>query len=200
MLTYALDGEEGLYMAQEGSYDGIILDILLPKINGLNILKTLREKGISTPVIMLTAKDSIPDKITGLDSGADDYLSKPFEFGELLARLRALIRRKFSEKRPRLKVLDLELNPSQKEVVRAEKSIPLTAKEFTLLEFLVYNKNRVITQTEIIDHIYNDTFDLDSNVFDVFINNLRKKIDKGFPVKLIHTIRGTGYMLRDPDV
>jgi DNA-binding response OmpR family regulator len=200
VLTYALDGEEGLYMAQEGSYDGIILDILLPKINGLNILKTLREKGISTPVIMLTAKDSIPDKITGLDSGADDYLSKPFEFGELLARLRALIRRKFSEKRPRLKVLDLELNPSQKEVVRAEKSIPLTAKEFTLLEFLVYNKNRVITQTEIIDHIYNDTFDLDSNVFDVFINNLRKKIDKGFPVKLIHTIRGTGYMLRDPDV
>jgi DNA-binding response OmpR family regulator len=173
VLTYALDGEEGLYMAQEGSYDGIILDILLPKINGLNILKTLREKGISTPVIMLTAKDSIPDKITGLDSGADDYLSKPF---------------------------DLELNPSQKEVVRAEKSIPLTAKEFTLLEFLVYNKNRVITQTEIIDHIYNDTFDLDSNVFDVFINNLRKKIDKGFPVKLIHTIRGTGYMLRDPDV
>ncbi len=191
------DGEEGLYMASEVSYDGIILDILLPKIDGIKILETIREKGISTPILLLTAKDTLEDKIAGLDTGADDYLTKPFEFEELLARLRALLRRRTPEKKALLKVHDLELNTSNRGVTRAGKEIILTSKEYVLLEYFVYNKNTVISRIEITEHIYDDSFDLDSNVIDVFINSLRKKIDKNHPVKLIHTVRGAGYILKE---
>ena len=191
------DGEEGLYMASEVSYDGIILDILLPKINGIKILETIRGKGISTPILLLTAKDTLEDKIVGLDTGADDYLTKPFEFEELLARLRALLRRRTPEKKALLKVHDLEINTASREVTRGGKEIVLTSKEYVLLEYFVYNKNTVISRIEITEHIYDDSFDLDSNVIDVFINSLRKKIDKNHSVKLIHTVRGAGYILKE---
>ncbi len=191
------DGEEGLYMASEVSYDGMILDILLPKIDGIKILETIRAKGISTPILLLTAKDTLEDKIAGLDTGADDYLTKPFEFEELLARLRALLRRRIPEKKAILKVHDLELNTASRGVTRGGKEIILTSKEYVLLEYFVYNKNTVISRIEITEHIYDDSFDLDSNVIDVFINSLRKKIDKNHSVKLIHTVRGAGYILKE---
>lgn len=191
------DGEEGLYMASEVPYDGMILDILLPKIDGIKILETIRKKGVSTPVLFLTAKDALEDKIEGLDTGADDYLTKPFEFEELLARLRALLRRRTPEKKALLKVHDLELNTANREVTRGGKEIILTSKEYVLLEYFIYNKNTVISRTEITEHIYDDSFDLDSNVIDVFINSLRKKIDRDHPVKLIHTVRGAGYILKE---
>jgi DNA-binding response OmpR family regulator len=191
------DGEEGLFMASEISYDGMILDILLPKVDGIKILKTIREKNISTPVLMLTAKDELHDKIRGLDTGADDYLTKPFEFEELLARLRALLRRRIPEKKATLKVHDLTVNTASQEVSRGGRGIPLTSKEYALLEFFVYNKNTVLSRTEITEHIYDDSFDLDSNVIDVFINSLRKKIDKDHSKKLIHTVRGAGYILKE---
>ncbi len=191
------DGEEGLYMASEVSYDGMILDILLPKIDGIKILETIRAKGISTPILLLTAKDTLEDKIAGLDTGADDYLTKPFEFEELLARLRALLRRRIPEKKAILKVHDLELNTASRGVTRGGKEIILTSKEYVLLEYFVYNKNTVISRIEITEHIYDDSFDLDSNVIDVFINSLRKKVDKNHPVKLIHTVRGAGYILKE---
>ena len=198
-VDVCLDGEEALHMALEVPYDAIVLDILLPKIDGLTLLKKLREKGIDTPVLMLTAKDAVEDKIEGLDTGADDYLTKPFEFKELLARLRSLLRRNIQGKRAVLTVHDLEVDTARKAVKRGGKEIALTAREYVLLEYLMYNKNRVVSRTEITEHIYNDSFDLDSNVVDVFINNMRKKIDKDFPDKLIQTVRGAGYMLRDPE-
>ena len=191
------DGEEGLFMASEVSYDVIILDILLPKVDGISILETIREKGISTPVLLLTAKDTLEDKIKGLDIGADDYLTKPFDFEELLARIRALLRRKIPEKKAILKAHDLVLDTASREVTRGGEEVVLTSKEYALLEYFVYNKNTVLSRTEITEHIYDDSFDLDSNVIDVFINSLRNKIDKDYPVKLIHTVRGAGYILKE---
>lgn len=191
------DGEEGLYMASEIPYDGIILDIMLPKIDGLSLLNTLRDKDIITPVLMLTARTDLEDKIKGLDIGADDYLTKPFKFAELMARLRAIIRRKTPERRAILKIQDLKIDTASKEVKRKDKSISLTAREYALLEYMAYNKNTVLSRTEITEHIYNDSFDLDSNIIDVFITTLRKKIDKDHPKKLIHTVRGAGYIIRE---
>ncbi|MFQ5901252.1 MAG: response regulator [Thermodesulfobacteriota bacterium] len=190
------DGEEGLYMAEEIPYDGIILDIMLPGIDGLSLLNTLRENGVTTPVLMLTARGALEDKIKGLDTGADDYLTKPFKFGELLARLRAILRRKIPEKRATLKVHDLEIDTGRREARRGGKIIPLTSKEYALLEYLAYNKDSVLSRTEITEHIYNDSFDLDSNIIDVFITTLRRKIDRDHPRKLIHTVRGAGYILK----
>ncbi len=191
------DGEEGLYMASEIPYDGIILDIMLPKLDGLSLLNTIRDKDIITPVLMLTARTDLEDKIKGLDTGADDYLTKPFKFAELMARLRAIIRRKTPERRAILKIQDLEIDTARKEVKRKNKSISLTAREYALLEYMTYNKNTVLSRTEITEHIYNDSFDLDSNVIDVFITTLRKKIDKDHPIQLIHTVRGAGYIIRE---
>jgi len=194
-VDVAYDGEEGLYMAENLPADVIVLDIMLPKLDGLAILKTIRKKGIKTPVILLTAKDAVLDKIKGLDTGADDYLTKPFEFGELLARIRALFRRIGEQKSPVIIIDDLEINTASHKVKRAGKKIDLSPREYAILEYLAYNKDRVLTRIEITEHIYDESFDLDSNIVDVYINYLRTKIDKDSDKKLIHTIRGTGYML-----
>jgi len=194
-VDVAYDGEEGLYMAENLPADVIVLDIMLPKLDGLAILKTIRKKGIKTPVILLTAKDAVFDKIKGLDTGADDYLTKPFEFGELLARIRALFRRIGEQKSPVIIIDDLEINTASHKVKRAGKKIDLSPREYAILEYLAYNKDRVLTRIEITEHIYDESFDLDSNIVDVYINYLRTKIDKDSDKKLIHTIRGTGYML-----
>ena len=194
-VDVAYDGEEGLYMAENLPADVIVLDIMLPKLDGLTILKTIRGKGIKTPVVLLTAKDAVLDKIKGLDTGADDYLTKPFEFGELLARIRALFRRIGEQKSPVIIIDDLEINTASHKVKRAGKKIDLSPREYAILEYLAYNKDRVLTRIEITEHIYDESFDLDSNIVDVYINYLRTKIDKDSDKKLIHTIRGTGYML-----
>jgi len=194
-VDVAYDGEEGLYMAENLPADVIVLDIMLPKLDGLTILKTIRGKGIKTPVVLLTAKDAVFDKIKGLDTGADDYLTKPFEFGELLARIRALLRRIGEQKSPVIIIDDLEINTASHKVKRAGKKIDLSPREYAILEYLAYNKDRVLTRIEITEHIYDESFDLDSNIVDVYINYLRTKIDKDSDKKLIHTIRGTGYML-----
>ena len=194
-VDVAYDGEEGLYMAENLPADVIVLDIMLPKLDGLTILKTIRGKSIKTPVILLTAKDAVLDKIKGLDTGADDYLTKPFEFGELLARIRTLFRRIGEQKSPVIIIDDLEINTASHKVKRAGKKIDLSPREYAILEYLAYNKDRVLTRIEITEHIYDESFDLDSNIVDVYINYLRTKIDKDSDKKLIHTIRGTGYML-----
>ncbi len=195
-VDVAYDGEEGLFLAENEPYDAIILDIMLPKVDGIEILKRVRAKGIKTPVLMLTAKSSIEDKVLGLDSGADDYLTKPFSFEELLARLRAILRRAFGETDNVVRVADLELNLNTHEVKRGGVKIELSSKEYALLEYLVLNKNKLLTRSQISEHIYDYEYDFDSNVIDVMIARLRKKIDKGFDRKLIHTVRGSGYMIK----
>ena len=195
-VDVAYDGEEGLFLAENEPYDAIILDIMLPKVDGIEILKRVRAKGIKTPVLMLTAKSSIEDKVLGLDSGADDYLTKPFSFEELLARLRAILRRAFGETDNVVRVADLELNLNTHEVKRGGVKIELSYKEYALLEYLVLNKNKLLTRSQISEHIYDYEYDFDSNVIDVMIARLRKKIDKGFDRKLIHTVRGAGYMIK----
>ncbi len=198
-VDMAHDGEEGLYMAENYPADVIILDIMLPIMDGLSILKKVREQDIKTPVLMLTAKDTIPDKIKGLDTGADDYLSKPFDFSELLARIRALIRRSGDVKEAIISLADMEIDTATHEVKRAGRLIMLSAKEYALLEYLAYRKGHVVSRFDITEHIYSEEFDLDSNVIDVYINYLRKKIDKDFEKKLIHTVRGAGYILKEDD-
>lgn len=193
----AFDGEEGSFMAETEPYDLLILDIMLPKMDGISILRKLRKEGIKTPVLMLTAKDTIADKIKGLDTGADDYLTKPFDFEELLARVRALLRRKGEVKSAIIAVGDLELDTASHQVKRGGKDIPLSAREYALLEYLAYNKGKVVTRTDISEHIYDYDFDLDSNIIDVYINFLRNKIDKGSDKKLIQTVRGAGYILKE---
>lgn len=193
----AYDGEEGGFMAETEPYDLIILDIMLPKKDGIAVLKNLRKEGIKTPVLMLTAKDAVSDKIRGLDSGADDYITKPFDFDELLARVRSLLRRKGEVKSAVITIADLEIDTAGHQVKRGGKEIPLSAREYALLEYLAYNKEKVVSRTDISEHIYDYDFDLDSNIIDVYINFLRNKIDKGFDKKLIHTIRGAGYILKE---
>ena len=193
----AYDGEDGLFLSENEPFDIIILDIMLPKINGLEILKTLREKGIKTPVLMLTAKSEVDDKVAGLNGGADDYLTKPFSFDELLARIKAVLRRHFNEASNTINIADLSINLSTHEVVRGAETIKLTAKEYMLLEYLSLNKNKLLSRSDIIEHIYNYDFDLDSNVVDVMITRLRRKIDKDFDKKLIYTVRGAGYMVKE---
>jgi len=197
---YAVDavynGEEGLFMAENEPSDLIILDIMLPVIDGMAILKKIRKAGIKTPVVMLTAKDTIMDKVSGLDSGADDYLTKPFSFEELLARIRALLRRHTEARTSVLMVANLTIDTATHEIKREGKEIPLSAKEYALLEYMAINRNKVLSRTALTEHLYNQDFDLDSNVIDVFINRVRNKIDRGHDIKLIHTVRGAGYMLR----
>ncbi|MFH1416412.1 MAG: response regulator transcription factor, partial [Elusimicrobiota bacterium] len=164
---------------------------------GLEVCRELREKSIDTSVLMLTSRDELKDKVKGLDAGADDYLTKPFEFEEFLARVRALLRRKKSEKVTTLKVADLELDQLTHKVKRAGKDIKLTSKEYTLLQYLMVNSHQVVTRTMLSDHVWNEDFDTFTNIIDVYVNYLRNKIDKKFDKKLIHTIRGTGYILTD---
>lgn len=195
-VDVATDGEEGQYKATTASYDVIILDLMLPKIDGLTLLQNWRKSGLETHVLVLTAKGSIEDKVRGLDVGADDYLTKPFELDELLARVRALIRRGHQVKDPIIRVYDLEINTASRTVKRANKEIHLTPREYALLEFLAFHQGEVVTRPMIWEHLYDEEDENTSNVVDVYIRYLRNKIDKGFDPPLILTRWGEGYMMR----
>lgn len=192
----ALDGEAGEKLALARKYDVIVLDLMLPKKNGMEVLKSLRSKGVVTPVLILTAKGSLEDKVEGLDKGADDYLVKPFALAELMARIRSLGRRSGVEKSMVIKVADLELDTITRKAKRAGKEIELTNREFALLEYFVRNVNRVLTRTVISEHIWEYNFDTGTNIVEVYINKLRNKIDSQSEKKLIHTVRGAGYMMK----
>ncbi len=191
----AESGSEGLSMATANDYDLMLLDIMLPGMNGIELCRELRRRGMKVPILMLTAKDSVSNKVEGLESGADDYLTKPFAFSELLARIRALLRRA-SESVKELSLEDLRMDLLSRRVYRGGKEIVLTPKEFSLLEYLLRRKGRVLSRTQIIENIWGYNFDPNSNVVDVHIKYLREKIDTGFPEKLIHTVRGAGYILK----
>lgn len=196
-VDVACNGESALFLAEINPYDLIILDVMLPDISGFAVCKELRAKKIDAFILILTARDDVQDKILGLKIGADDYLAKPFNFEELLARVGALLRRKRLDKNPVLKVDDLELNQLTHKVLRAGKEIVLTSKEYSLLEYLMLHVNEVVTRTRISEHVWNENFDSLTNVIDVFINRLRNKVDQGFRKKLIHSLRGTGYILKE---
>jgi heavy metal response regulator len=196
-VDIAYDGEEGLVLADINEYDLILLDIMLPKLDGMEVLRRIRGNGSGVPILMLTAKDAVEDIVSGLDSGSDDYLTKPFSFAELVARVRALLRRKTKEKTDLLTIDDLILSTSTHRVKRGGREIELTAKEYALLEYFMRNPNRILTRTLITEHVWDYHFDPSTNVVDVYVNYLRKKIDQGFEKKLIHTIRGSGYMIKD---
>lgn len=189
----AYDGEEGLYLAQSEDYDQIILDVMLPKLDGIEVCKRLRSNSIKTPILMLTARSTVEDKVAGLDSGADDYLTKPFAFLELRSRIQALLRRSHQSASPILKLADLELDPIKHQITRGIKSVELTPKEFAVLEFLLRHKDEVVTRTMITEHVWDYNFEGMSNVVDVFMAAIRRKIDAGAAIKLIHTIHGVGY-------
>lgn len=195
-IVTAADGTAGERKARAGDFDLIVLDILLPKKDGLSVLQTLRKLGIKTPVLMLTARSATEDVVRGLDLGADDYLTKPFAFKELLARIRSLLRRE-RESQTTLKIADLRLNTLTRKATRGGTSIELTAREFSLLEYLMRNPHRLITRQQLAQEIWGFTFDPGTNIIDVYINHLRKKIDRGFEKNLLRTERGKGYYLSD---
>ncbi len=196
-IICAYDGDEGLEKALDDEYDGIILDLMLPKRDGITILRELRARGNNTPVLILTAKGTIQDKIIGLDSGADDYLAKPFHFEELTARIRSMLRRSNVEKATQLKVADLVLDTVSHKARRGEEEIELTAREYALLEYLMRNTGRVLSRSVITQHVWNYAFYADSNLVDVYINRLRNKIEVDGSPRLIHSIRGVGYVMRE---
>lgn len=196
-VDVAHDGKAGLDLSLREEYDLIILDIMLPLLDGITLLKEIRKGKIETPVMMLTAKDTVEDKVEGLDSGADDYLPKPFALEELLARVRALIRRKEKEKSLILSAEDLTLDTQTHKVKRGDKEIILTPKEFSILEYLLRNKNHVVSRMKLTEHVYEYQFDPNTNVIDVYINKLRNKIDKDSDQRILYTIRGIGYMIKE---
>jgi DNA-binding response OmpR family regulator len=196
----AKNGREGENYIYSADYDCIILDIMIPYIDGLSLLRKIRAKKIKTPVLLLTAKDSIEDRVVGLDTGADDYLIKPFSFDELLARVRALLRRQKEKRDIILSAGDLSLDTLTREVKRGDNPIELTSKEYTMLEYLLRNKNRVLTRSQIAEHVWDYDFDYNSNIVEVYIRYLRRKIDENFENKLLHTIRGGGYTLKDKGI
>jgi heavy metal response regulator len=196
VVDVAYEGEEGLYLADINPYDLIILDIMLPKKDGVAVCRELRKKKNAIPILMLTARNNVKDKVSGLNAGADDYLTKPFAFDEFLARVRALLRRGKEDKAGMIVVGDLELNQLTHEVKRGSKPIPLTSKEYALLEYLMLHANQVVTRTMISEHVWHEDFNSFTNVIDVYIKYLRNKVDKGFSAKLIRTIRGVGYTLK----
>ena len=193
----ASDGNEALQWADVADFDLIILDVMLPGRNGIEVCRSLRERGVRTPILMLTAMDAVEDRVRGLDSGADDYLVKPFAFAELVARLRALMRREPATRGSVIRVGDLKFDTTTLEVSRQDVAIQLTAKERHLLEYLMRHPNQVLTRTMIAEHVWNYEFDNATNVIDVHIRNLRQKVDEAFPVKLIQTVRGAGYQISD---
>ena len=193
------NGEEALEYLEYGAYDLIVLDIMLPKVNGYEVVKKLRENKNETAVLMLTARDSIDDKIKGLDLGADDYLIKPFDFGELLARIRALVRRKYGNTSNTMEIDDLCIDIAKKTVVRGGKNIELTGKEYEVLEYLIQNKGHVLSRDKIRDSVWDYGYEGESNIIDVLIKNIRKKIDIGNSKQLIHTKRGLGYVLKEDE-
>jgi DNA-binding response OmpR family regulator len=198
-VDVAADGEEGLWQAQSGKHDVIILDLMLPKLDGLSILRQLREESNPVHVLILTAKDMLHDRVRGLNLGADDYLVKPFAFDELLARVRALIRRKHDTKSPLIRVADLEIDTRTRTVQRGELTLDLTAREYAILHFLALRAGQVVSRTEIWDNIYDWAADAGSNVIDVYIGYIRKKMEQGGLSRLIHTRRGMGYVLGEAD-
>ena len=195
-VDLACDGEEGGYLAEANPYDLIILDIMMPRKDGIEVCQELRAKRVNTPILMLTAKDTVEDRVRGLDAGADDYLVKPFAFNELLARIRALLRREGMIKSPELQVGDLVLNTLTREVRRGQRAIELTTKEYVILEYFMRHPDMVITRTMIEEHAWDYDFDSLSNLIDVYIRRLRRKIDEGERDSLIQTVRGAGYRLR----
>jgi heavy metal response regulator len=198
-VEVAYDGEDGFQKVLDGSYGLVILDVMLPKKDGLSVVKDLRTRKILTPVLMLTAKDTVDDIVAGLNSGSDDYLTKPFAFAELLARVRALLRRSEQERGAEIRFADLRLDPVTHKVWRKDKEIDLTAKEYSLLEFFMRNPNQVLTRTTIAENVWDYIFDSFTNIIDVYVNYLRKKIDRDADKKLIHTVRGVGYILKEGD-
>ncbi len=193
------DGEEGSWYARSNDYDAIVLDIMLPTVDGLTILNRLRKAGDKTPILLLTAKDTVDDRVSGLDLGADDYLTKPFAFEELLARVRALARRRYEKPDPIVRVLDLELNTVSRTVKRAGSPVDLTPKEYALLEFLAMRAGEVVSRTDVWEHIYEFHSEAQSNVVDVYVGYLRKKLEGVDQPRLIHTRRGQGYVLGEAD-
>ncbi|WP_305043578.1 heavy metal response regulator transcription factor [Geoalkalibacter sp.] len=198
-VDVAYEGDEGLDMATHTPYDLILMDVMLPKKDGITVIRELRGRDVATPVLCLTAKDTVDDIVQGLDSGSDDYLTKPFAFAELLARVRALIRRGTQDRGAELHFADLRLDPVSHKVWRSDKEIDLTSKEYALLEYMMRNPNQVLTRTMIAEHVWDYTFDSFTNIIDVYINYLRKKVDRDFDKKLIHTVRGVGYVLKESD-
>jgi DNA-binding response OmpR family regulator len=194
-VDVAGDGEQGHFLAQTGEYDLIILDLLLPKMDGIDVVRRLRKEGVTVPVLILTAKEELKDKVTGLNAGADDYLTKPFGFEELLARIRALLRRRGDLIPTVLKAADLELDSLRHRVMRGGKDLDLTNREYELLEYLMRHQQQTVTRTMLAEHVWEYNFDPLSNVIDVHVARLRRKIDSGFAVKLLQTVRGSGYML-----
>jgi heavy metal response regulator len=194
-VDIACDGDEALRWVEVAEFDLIVLDVMLPVRDGIEVCRAVRKRGLRTPILMLTARDAIEDRVRGLDSGADDYLVKPFAFAELMARLRALTRREPASMGTTVQVADLLLDTATREVSRDGNQIELTTKEYALLEYLMRHPNHVLTRTMIAEHVWNYDFDNATNVIDVHIRNLRRKIDDPFPTKLIHTVRGAGYRI-----
>ena len=198
---YAVDmsgtGHDALWLASENPYDAVVLDIMLPDLDGFEVCRRLRAAGRWSPVLMLTARDAVADRVSGLDAGADDYLTKPFSFAELLARLRALLRRGATERPPFLAVGDLTLDPATRRVSRAGTPVELTAKEFALLEYFMRHPGEVLSRTRLIEHVWDFAYDGDSNVVDVYVRYLREKVDRPFGSDSLETVRGAGYRLRE---
>jgi two-component system, OmpR family, response regulator len=192
-------GEDGAFLAAEYEFDAIVLDVLLPGVDGFEVCRRIRASGRWTPILMLTARDAVDDRVRGLDVGADDYLTKPFSFAELLARLRALMRRGTSERPPTLELADLTLDPATHHVRRGQVEIDLTAKEFALLEYFMRHPGEALTRSRLLEHVWDFAYDGDSNVIDVFVRQLRDKVDRPFGASSIETIRGVGYRLRKED-
>ena len=195
-VDVAPEGETGLAMGLDRLHDIIILDVMLPGKPGFQVVRELRQAKVATPVLLLTAREAVEDRVQGLDAGADDYLTKPFAFAELLARMRALLRRGATAQAPLLRLADLTLDPARRTVKRGEEVISLTNREFALVEYFMRNPGRVLTRTMIAEHVWDYSFDSDTNVIDVYVNYLRKKIDAGRERKLINTVRGVGYVLK----
>ncbi|MCK4536513.1 MAG: response regulator transcription factor [Desulfuromonadales bacterium] len=196
-VEVANDGETGVAMAEAGTHDLILMDIMLPKLDGLGAIQQIRKKGVKCPVLCLTAKDTVEDIVAGLDSGSDDYLTKPFAFAELLARVRALTRRGGDDRGAEISYADLRLDPVAHKVWRSDQEIDLTTKEYALLEYLMRNPEKTLTRTMIAEQVWDYTFDSFTNIIDVYVNYLRKKVDRDFDKKLIHTVRGVGYVLKE---
>ncbi len=198
-VDLAHDGIEGEWLAMENPYDLIILDVMLPRKDGIAVLNTLRETAIKTPVLMLTARDEVKDKVSGLDGGADDYMTKPFSLDELLARTRSLLRRRSNDYTGAvIEVGHLKIDPARREVSRAGQVIELTSKEYALIEYMARNSGKVVSRSELSEHVWDMDFEPSSNVVDVYVGYLRSKIDKGFEIPMIKTVRGHGYMLEHP--
>lgn len=197
IVETAADGEQGLALAMDNPFDAIVLDVMLPKMDGYEVLKALRDEGNATPVLMLTARGSTEDRVQGLDLGADDYLTKPFHFEELAARLRSILRRSTTEKTTRLQCGDLTLDLVTHFAYRDEQEIELTTKEYALLEYLMRNKERILSRSMIMQHVWKHNFDPESNIIDVYIKRLRQKIEKPDQAQMVQSVRGVGYRMRE---